>query len=735
MNLKMLLKEYEIEIPRLQRDYAQGRISQVDLANSFLDSIFQALESKNKKLHIDFIYGYEEDSKFILIDGQQRVTTLWLLHFYLYRFANRLDEILELLQRFSYSTRDSSANFCENLLNEEFGLDKEPSKSIIDMGSTFELEENLRSDPTIKAMLNMLDLIYKRIKNKDSNKLIDNLENITFDIFDMKSFGLGEELYIKMNARGKQLSDYENLKAFMEKNINIKKNNQLLVDIDTKWSDYFFDSKNKSAKENAKMFDTRGKNFLHYANLFFKLESNEKIENMKTQIESINHNVNEYYAPLQNIENLKWLDRVIEFFLLFNNYKTDINLNLRDSSFFDFILNYKNICYFFSILSYLQYREINSIDSKNLNDYLRVSRHFIENHLLDDANSHIPKFVELFKQLSKENDVYKFLSENPTYAFHKNIYELESRKAKLILKSRENNDKYEEILNKTSDNPYLIGWIDFLLDFSDFEFEYKKYNSKKNKEKYENPNLEKFTQYANLTMQIIDFCKEKENDKNNLSLFHRSFLSIGNYGFYATNFFYGNNFSSTIFRDREAYNWIFSGVKNKTRLPYFKSLLDKLLESKKDSIKDKLQEVINNVDLESREWWEQLLIKQKELFKFLNHNGNTFQRYSRIRFNEKVELLPKTKSIKDVRDVLDFGFYCYCKNKGFNVEPKEYESPEEQRGNLYLPLKSHFTLNNKQVICNSMESYIEIEEKKLPINLKKGNNIFDEFDRILKEVL
>lgn len=43
MNLKELLKKYRIEVPILQRDYAQGRKSQSKIANEFLSAIFNVL--------------------------------------------------------------------------------------------------------------------------------------------------------------------------------------------------------------------------------------------------------------------------------------------------------------------------------------------------------------------------------------------------------------------------------------------------------------------------------------------------------------------------------------------------------------------------------------------------------------------------------------------------------------------------------------------------------------------
>lgn len=137
-NLKEFLKDKNVEVPMLQRDYAQGRKSQEKVAKEFLDAIFAVLCGKRESLHIDFIYGYKEGEKFILIDGQQRITTLWLLHFYIYKRAQKLESISKELARFSYAVRDSSKKFCKKLLKEDFDLSKNPSKAILDKGGEFE---------------------------------------------------------------------------------------------------------------------------------------------------------------------------------------------------------------------------------------------------------------------------------------------------------------------------------------------------------------------------------------------------------------------------------------------------------------------------------------------------------------------------------------------------------------------------------------------------------------------
>src|SRR5579883_427388 len=79
-----------IEIPLIQRDYAQGRDAEKDVRDDFLKAIHAALslpsESPELPLNLDFIYGSMEglDKKsFLPFDGQQRLTTLFLLHWYL----------------------------------------------------------------------------------------------------------------------------------------------------------------------------------------------------------------------------------------------------------------------------------------------------------------------------------------------------------------------------------------------------------------------------------------------------------------------------------------------------------------------------------------------------------------------------------------------------------------------------------------------------------------------------
>src|SRR5437773_11386083 len=88
---KQLLRRHEfIRIPMIQRDYAQGRPAEGEVRTEFLGALEGALrrpaDDPSLPLNLDFIYGSvegQQETRFYPLDGQQRLTTLFLLHWYL----------------------------------------------------------------------------------------------------------------------------------------------------------------------------------------------------------------------------------------------------------------------------------------------------------------------------------------------------------------------------------------------------------------------------------------------------------------------------------------------------------------------------------------------------------------------------------------------------------------------------------------------------------------------------
>ncbi len=278
---------FSIFIPRIQRDYAQGReeIEANQIREIFVNDIFNALD-KNETLDVNFIYGNidntDNKNRFIPIDGQQRLTTLFLLHWYFARYSGKIDSdnsVKDTLLKFQYETRYVTGQFCERLckdvkvnLKEKIkNNDKELAKTIKDNYWFFSEFEN---NATVSAMLVMLDAIHAKAFEYPEEKLDTFFDKLTsadapikFLYLDLDDFGLNNNIYIKMNARGKPLTHFENFKAQLNNYLNKDKDfaDTFIEKINSDWS-YFFWTKDyrPEKKENGKptgkkeiVFDTQ----------------------------------------------------------------------------------------------------------------------------------------------------------------------------------------------------------------------------------------------------------------------------------------------------------------------------------------------------------------------------------------------------------------------------------------------------------------------------------------------
>ncbi len=223
-----LITEYKINIPIIQRDYAQGREEEFEKRSKFLNSLYKSLTG-TEILDLDFVYGRIKGNIFYPIDGQQRLTTLFLLHWYIALKENVGETQKQYLLRFVYDTRITSREFCKSLVSENVDLptDVGNNKFIDAITDKYWFRNSWQTDPTIKAMLIMIQAIHDKFYHTQNISLWNNIIEgrlISFQTLDLgaKGFELTDELYIKMNARGKQLTPFENFKAnfiqFIERN-------------------------------------------------------------------------------------------------------------------------------------------------------------------------------------------------------------------------------------------------------------------------------------------------------------------------------------------------------------------------------------------------------------------------------------------------------------------------------------------------------------------------------------
>ncbi|MBR6250171.1 MAG: DUF262 domain-containing protein [Bacteroidales bacterium] len=270
-----LLNKYDrILVPMIQRDYAQGRTDKKaqEVRTNILNDIFD-----KESVHFDLIFGScekrnENDGEkfcFVPVDGQQRLTTLFLLFLYAKKVKGLWNDLN--LSKFNYDTRRAAADFCKKVATEEWNVSNgKVSDSIKDSVWFMNYWEN---DPTVAGMLNMLDDIHEKAKVK----VFPDLDNVTFYFFDLESNGLNENLYLKMNSRGKPLTAFENLKASIEKELpegEFAKNWKYNMDRD--WTNAFWNSeKPEETDKNITAFIVR---FLSgYWNAFMENREDDKI--------------------------------------------------------------------------------------------------------------------------------------------------------------------------------------------------------------------------------------------------------------------------------------------------------------------------------------------------------------------------------------------------------------------------------------------------------------------------
>jgi hypothetical protein len=233
-----------IQIPLIQRDYAQGRSGEsVDrIRANFLDALHDAVTRDNAAISLDFVYGDVKDGTFYPLDGQQRLTTLFLLHWYLAIQANCLNQA-QGWKQFSYATRPGARLFCERIVQYQPPADEECLSAWIKDQAWY--LHTWRHDPTIQSMLVMIDTIHERFRNDDCtaawNRLIDTQRPaISFHLLPMEVNGLTDDLYIKMNSRGKPLTIFENFKAHFEQVLEKScpsQANHFAQKVDTEWAD------------------------------------------------------------------------------------------------------------------------------------------------------------------------------------------------------------------------------------------------------------------------------------------------------------------------------------------------------------------------------------------------------------------------------------------------------------------------------------------------------------------
>ncbi len=646
INFLDLLKDNSIEVPIIQRDYAQGRYEQKEIRDRFLKALRDSLKN-NTKIMLDFIYGSIVDERFQPLDGQQRLTTLFLLYWYAANKDNCTDEYKELLSKFTYETRITSRDFCNALVKNSIKIekDKEPSSSIID-SSWFFL--SWRKDPTIDAMLRTIDHVHNIFYSVENlwNKLSSKSDSlINFYHVELENIGLTDDLYIKMNARGKLLTAFENFKAGFEKNIKKKKwedkeifTNTFSCKIDTLWADFFW--------KNFKIDDQIDDSFMRFISTILMIRFSLKKSGGWERINSISklqENPNNAKPLMFDQDDFKYLTECLDLYT--NKYSKICKIKLDfplwrhapDKDLLsDIVTKDSGVSYTTKVLFYAQteyFRHNEYLDYERYNEWMRVVRNIISRGDID-VNGKRPDIVrspqtfdgviKLVSELSFGcSDIYKFLRSHDRLksTFAKDQIEEEQLKSRLI----DQNSFRKEIIYRIEDTDLLRGKINFALLCIGYP----------NKDNYFND--KKFTEVEEV------FTKYFKNEIDISNDFRRALLTIkvdDKYEYY--NYWWSFwNVNSTnkrclIDKFREIEYYIYSDY-NK----YFKILVLKLIKETFVEISDKF------IPPKNFPKWKTRLIKESNVLD--KHNKSN---YIAIPDDESYCYLLKSKRPRDVEGSL-----------------------------------------------------------------------------------
>ena len=460
-----LIDSHQITIPIIQRDYVQGREDkEVEVVrHEFLRVLFQALKT-GEPVELDFIYGtVDQAGRFSPLDGQQRLTTLFLLHWYIALREGELAENQETFRKFTYETRMSSKLFCRLLVSlTDLNLTESKLSTQIQNESGFYYD--WVHDQTVVSMLGMIDAIHSFAGQDDlphsAFQMLKTNAPVRFRFIDLETFQLEDALYIKMNARGKPLTPFENFKARFQQYleaIHYQDGNLLMNKMDTIWSDYFWKHKQQEYDESFLQF--------FYAILYNQLARHSR--NRDRLFTAVNQGDAIRFEELDElqVDGEAWLKDIEQTLDALDNgaiFNEDTVVPTRDIIFatMEGGINYTERVQLYALVSYIRTYG---------NDFSALARwmRFIRNVSVNTTYNRIEEFMQSVQAIdslihhARQLDEYIAETATKMSGFLSSQLMQERLKGRMVLQD----GGWRQVLAVAEDYPYFQGDINFLLRY------------------------------------------------------------------------------------------------------------------------------------------------------------------------------------------------------------------------------------------------------------------------------
>lgn len=567
-------KRLQVQIPIIQRDYAQGRDNQSAVRTAFLDALYEYLHQGKPYRDLDFVYGSVVENlntdeqtrsdktvgRFIPLDGQQRLTTLFLLHWYLAQISGKAEYLRSTLSNsgrslFTYETRNSSKEFCDALMTHDIDFDAllkgesdipNIAATIKDQGWFFLSWEN---DPTICAMLVMLNAIHNKFSAcSDFFDLLVDKEKpvITFLFLNLQEFKLTDDLYIKMNARGKPLTHFENFKARLEKKIKtfqepwpdyklhfqekpVSGYKYFIHKIDTDWADLFWAYRNEASKDDT--YDDELMNFIALVAANFHILNNEFESNLFGAGGSLKRLAFSEYEELGCLTQNLLVQLITMFDLLHHDALIEGHLSpylagnryYSEEEIFKKVVK-NNTSYPEKLRFYAFYHALsNGLRDDELLSWMRVIFNLTENTIVNTLDDYYNQLKSIQAMLKRDKSILEQLqNDEHISAFTEAQITEEKVKALLLARSVE----WEQEVIELETHPFFQGQIGFILKFAGIVNYYQEHGNT-DWGISDSDYLERFRHYARSASAVFS-CIADSSEKINYA-WERAVLTKGEY--------------------------------------------------------------------------------------------------------------------------------------------------------------------------------------------------------------
>lgn len=379
--LTLQTKDYRFFIPSYQRGYRWGKDEVLALLNDLLEFLIFSENKKEKYCLQPIVVKELPYGKYEVLDGQQRLTTLFILLSYLRQSDDEIN-----LFSLQYETRTSSETFLQNLTTEI----NSDNPDYFYISQAYGIISHWFSENGTRI---------QRLKRKITDIVLEQVDIIWYEIKDDSN---PIDVFTRINIGKIPLTNSELVKAiFLSKN-----NLQLGLDEeDQKIAETILNNKQSVI---ALEWDAMEKQLQD--NRFWAFIYNKKENNYQTRIDYILDLVTE--SPINKKDSLESFNKYYDKIKAFrNDPEASKKLELSNTSFiekewsdlkayFDILLEWYNNKWYNHIVGFLISRSENVIDL--LKQYKDLNRERFKSSLLEKINNRF--LTKSLSQLSYENN-------------------------------------------------------------------------------------------------------------------------------------------------------------------------------------------------------------------------------------------------------------------------------------------------------------------------------------------